>query len=188
MDVNGYLDLVPSENSRKEKFMSFLEGIITPGIQLQNVIQNSRAFDVNSAVGRSLDILGEYIGVSRDLDYLPATGETVLGDTDYSMLVRMRVAQESWSGTNKDVMDVYSIASGNDVNFVYNDNMDGSIDIEADVMIQSIILALNSNKEFLLPAGVNLNLDINDSMLTSNMYLGIAVTGISFSDRLVIGG
>ena len=123
MNVEQYLDYIPTENSRKPKFMGMLRGILTPGVQLQSVIQNVGAFDVNSAAGRQLDILGEYIGVSRELNYVPASGETVLNDTDFSMILRMRVAQEAWSGSNDEVMDVYNIAAGNDLNIHYEDNL-----------------------------------------------------------------
>ena len=190
MDVNGYLDLIPTENSRKPKFMRFVEAIITPGLHLQSAIQNYGAFDVNNAVGKQLDILGEYIGISRELNYVPPSGETVLGDTDFSMLVRMRVAQEAWSGSNDEVMDIYSIAAGNDLNIYYEDNLDCSINVEADVTQTSMLLALNANKEFLQPAGVHVNLVLNDSMITDHEYNGLAITGISYSDKmeLITGG
>ena len=68
-NIQTYLDLVPSQHSNKPNFISVLNTIIQPLVDIQNLMQQMpEYFDLNLAVGVQLDAVGEWVGITR---YLP---------------------------------------------------------------------------------------------------------------------
>jgi hypothetical protein len=57
-------------------------------------------FDIDNAVGVQLDILGNIIGQSRILPFLPSNGVSpVLDDGTYRILLKAKAASNHWDGT-----------------------------------------------------------------------------------------
>lgn len=79
-----YLNLIPSQYRLQPKFMKWLEA----GIQklqdsnstAQEIISN---FDLDTATGVQLDIIGKLIGRSRQLDFQPRADVSSVLDDDY---------------------------------------------------------------------------------------------------------
>ena len=70
MDANGYLNLIPYKQFTKQKYMDFLRSIIDPAMGLHGVLGSFQyVFDLDNAAGKQLDIIGDYVGVSRVLPY-----------------------------------------------------------------------------------------------------------------------
>lgn len=64
--VAQYSDLITQQHRDKPRFMATLEAIATPLVHIQSVIMSFiTAFDVDDAIGRQLDIIGQWVGVSR---------------------------------------------------------------------------------------------------------------------------
>lgn len=124
-DTGPYLSLVTSEHNQKPRFMTMVQNVIQP---LADTVYQIRLlaglFDVDTAVGNQLDILGQWIGVSRNISvpltgvyfsldtvglgfnqgtwfssFNPVTGLTVLPDDAYRVLLRARIANNSWDGS-----------------------------------------------------------------------------------------
>jgi len=57
------------------------------------------AFDLSTAVGAQLDVLGEIVGVGRELPFQPSVGSPVLGDSDYRVLLQAQIGRNTWNGT-----------------------------------------------------------------------------------------
>lgn len=189
MDINGYLDLIPSENSMKEKFMGFMEAILSPVIDLQNVVQNRAAFDVNEAAGDQLDIIGEFVGVRRELTYVPESGTPYMTDDEYALAIQLRIAQESWDGTNGSAAETYENVVGNRINIDYEDGLNGTMSINVDKAGQDIAQKFSSAGVFLVPAGVDVTIVVNDEPATERSYYGIAVTGEEYELTInLVGG
>ena len=163
MDIYGYLDLISSENSRQiwnkttqqyedSNYMKLLEAVLTPVMDLQETVQNTSAFSASEAVGDQLDILGELIGVSRELPYVRENGTSSMTDDEYSVMVQMKIAQESWNGENSDAASVYANVLENTMNVSYRDNVDGSVTIQVGEVSQELAQMMYANNVYLVPA------------------------------------
>ena len=56
-------------------------------------------FDLATAVGAQLDIIGTIVGVGRVLNFQPTTGSPVLDDATYRLLLQAQIGRNTWNGT-----------------------------------------------------------------------------------------
>ena len=125
---NDYLDLIPSANRQKAKFIAMVKQGVAVPVHIQNLLLSMiEKFDVEHAVGDQLDIIGQWAGVSRNVsipvagvyfswdgtdpylgwdfgswaDSLQPTTITTLPDDAYRTLIRARIAANSWDGTTE---------------------------------------------------------------------------------------
>lgn len=123
--IDKYLALITSEHNQKPKFVATVSALITNLVTLQNLVQTfPDLFDVDLAVGQQLDVVGEWIGISRYLQTeLPnvffsldtpglgldqgvwkgkfdsTTGLTVLEDQHYRILIKAKIVANNWNGS-----------------------------------------------------------------------------------------
>lgn len=104
-NVNSYLGLVTSEH-KKPNYLAMLSAFCQAQVDQQNVMNSfSALFDVDLAVGDQLDKIGNWVGVSRNLNQ-SLLGVTVLPDASYRLLIKLFIAQNVWDGT---IPGIYSI-------------------------------------------------------------------------------
>jgi hypothetical protein len=61
-------------------------------------------FDIETAVGKQLDILGKYIGFDRNVKLLlPETGSLVLDDDEYRQLLKLKIITNNTRATTSDI-------------------------------------------------------------------------------------
>lgn len=66
MSFTDYSKLIPPPNSIQPKFMAWQKALLTPFVDTQKVLdQILNGFNVNTATGNQLDILGELLGRER---------------------------------------------------------------------------------------------------------------------------
>lgn len=135
-DVQPWLDLITSEHNQRPKFMDMLENNFQPYADdiaaLDSMIM---LFDVDVAVGDQLDILGQWIGVSRRISvpltgvyfsldtallgfdqgswyspFNPLGGLVILSDGAYRTLLRARITNNQWDGTIPGAYQVWNTA------------------------------------------------------------------------------
>lgn len=128
MTVNDYLNLITSAFRQKPKFTATVQLDVSVQVRVQQLLQSMiPLFDVDNAVGDQLDILGKWIGVSRNIAIpIPSTGIyfswdgtdptvgwdygswqdpnqpvdiTSLPDDAYRTLIRAKIAANRWDGT-----------------------------------------------------------------------------------------
>ncbi|KWF81316.1 hypothetical protein WL94_28525 [Burkholderia cepacia] len=154
-DLDDYAGLITSEHSDKPKFMSMVEMLSAPLVDLMNVLGGMPAlFDLDSAVGDQLDVLGEWIGLSRnvstplagvyfafDIDglgfdqgawkgpYDPDTGLVALDDETYLMTLRAKIAANHWDGTPEAAADILDSLAPPGARVFLEDHCDMSITI-----------------------------------------------------------
>lgn len=96
-----YLRLLTSEYQGKPNLTQWLTTVLQPVIDVAVLLgELSNAFDINSAVGPQLDVLGLLIGVSRVVPFQPSnpSDSPTLDDTTYRILLRAKIAQNQWNG------------------------------------------------------------------------------------------
>lgn len=120
-----YLDLVTGEHSDKPAFISTLTAALEPIADTRSVVDAfPPAYDLDTAVGAQLDVVGEWAGRSRYLTapltdvyftfddpalgldsgtwkgpFDPDTGLVELPDAPYRTLLRAAVASNLWNGS-----------------------------------------------------------------------------------------
>lgn len=132
--LDNYLDLITSEHNKKEKFMAMLGLTMEPladGIDLSYML--SQNFDLDTAIGVQLDIVGLWIGRTRDLQvpitgvyftyntgpgynigiykgpFDPVTGLVRLPDDQYRLLLKATAARNQWNGSIPGAYAAYAI-------------------------------------------------------------------------------
>lgn len=155
MTPDKYLDLIPNWNRNKPKFSANLRALIDPLAGLQAFLAGMPlAFDIDTAIGVQLDIVGIWVGRSRfvamplenvwfsfdteglgfdqgnwkgpyDLD----AGMSRLDDDHYRILLKAKIAANQWDGTLPGAKAVLEPVFGGDSIVFIQDNMDMSITI-----------------------------------------------------------
>lgn len=149
-----YLRLITSEHADKPRFVSTVSVSADAATSIKNLLDGMRSgtFDLDSARGAQLDIVGEWIGVSRNIDtpitdvyfaldteglgfdqgawlgpFDPIDGITRLDDDTYRLLLRARIGANQWDGTmesSKEILDlIFDINSTGTFAFI-RDNQD----------------------------------------------------------------
>lgn len=101
VDLNFYLDLVTSEHSTKPKYMAWLSVLLTPLIDAIKLNEDvKKAFDLNTAIGAQLNIIGKWLEQPRQVDFQPTDGSSsVLNDNYYRTVLKAKVVKNQWKGT-----------------------------------------------------------------------------------------
>lgn len=123
--MSTYTDLVTSEHADKPKFMAALEAITGPIAGALALLEGLPAgFDLDTATGAQLDVVGEWVGIGRNIqtplegvyfafdtegvgwdegywkrEFDPTQGLTSLLDEPYRLLLRATIALNRWDGS-----------------------------------------------------------------------------------------
>lgn len=155
--VEEYLALITSEHAVKPKFVSTVALSVAPLVRLRVVMDEmqSTTFDLDDAKGKSLDMIGEWVGLSRNVNvpisgvyfsldivglgfdqgvwkgpFDPDTGIVVLDDDTYRLALRAKIGTNMWDGTmesTKPIMDLVFDDPG--THAFIEDNQDMSMNI-----------------------------------------------------------
>lgn len=184
MIVNDYLNLITSEHRDKPKFKAMVSLGAEVFVHLQNLLTSMNPlFDVDTATGEQLDIIGEWAGITRnviipiagiyfswDADYtlgwefgtwqghLAPVDITSLPDDAYRTLIRAKIAANSWDGTTDGAYAIWDVIFPN-ITILIQDNEDMSYDlILVGGIVDSLTLALLVGGYLpLKPEGVRVN-------------------------------
>lgn len=133
--VNEYLDLITSEYRQKPNFIATVTSNVEVKVRVQEVLASMiPKFDIDSAVGDQLDIIGLWVGISRNIavpidsvyfswdeDYTlgwefgtwrpsnDPVNVTKLPDDSYRTLIRAKIAANSWNGTTEGAYDIWEV-------------------------------------------------------------------------------
>lgn len=147
-DTAPYLSLITSEHNQRPKFMATVESNVQPYADNIAVLQSMSAlFDIDEATGQQLDIVGQWVGVTRDIttpltgvyfsfddpalgfdrgtwfnEFNPISGIVHLSDDAYRTLLRARVVNNRWDGTIPGAYAVWDIVfSGTGIDILVQD-------------------------------------------------------------------
>ncbi|MEN0630636.1 DUF2612 domain-containing protein [Phytobacter ursingii] len=169
--MSKYTDLITNYHATKPLFFQHVDLSTRPLLDTSTSLNSLiTAFDIDTAVGVQLDILGEWIGRSRyvavpisgiyfswDTDglgydqgvwqgpYDPDNGYTALSDETYRVILKAKIAINSWNGQNDTlppILDTALEGSGLRMQIVDNQNMTISIWVFPEVDIASVSLEL----------------------------------------------
>lgn len=136
MTIQDYLDLITSEYTNQPNFNAMLSFMVAVPVQVQSLMTQmmTTLFDLDTPpVGNQLDIIGQWVGVSRVVsvpiggvfftwddtqsdgwDYgtwqpvPPTSSLTSLPDDVYLTLIRAKIAANQWDGTTEGAYKIWS--------------------------------------------------------------------------------
>ncbi len=152
--MTAYTDYITSQH-RRPRFIAVIDAVTAPLVEVQEALALlRRAFDLDTAVGRQLDRVGEWIGRTRQIatpltdvyfslgvegvgfgegtwkgPYDPDTGLVALPDDSYRLLLRAKVAANRWDGTVPGAYDAWAEVFGVDSLILIQDNQDMSMTV-----------------------------------------------------------
>lgn len=169
-DINNYLNLITSEFRQKPNFIAMITQILALPVRVQNLMlaMQGPLFDLATPpVGNQLDIIGQWVGASRNVT-IPISGVyftwegtaaegwdagtwaldtnpgnvVVLPDDVYLSLIKAKIAANSWDGTIEGAYTVWAIAFPN-ITLLIEDNQNMTMTyILVGAVIDSLTLAL----------------------------------------------
>ncbi len=169
--MSKYTELITNYHATKPKFFDHIDLSTRPLIDISTGTRGLvSAFDIDTAVGVQLDILGLWIGRSRivsqpisgvyfslDIDglgfdqgvwqgpYDPDSGYTTLSDETYRIILKAKIAINNWDGRNDSlppILDAALEGSGLKMQIVDNQDMTISIWVFPETDISKVSLEL----------------------------------------------
>lgn len=169
--MSKYTDLITNYHRGKPLFVDHVDLTTRPLTDASTALQGLiTAFDIDTAIGVQLDVLGEWIGRSRivsqpisgvyfsfDTDglgwdqgiwqgpYDPDAGFTSLSDETFRIILKAKVAINNWDGTNGTLPEILETAlagSGLSMQIIDNQDMTISIWVFPDEDISQVSLEL----------------------------------------------
>ena len=183
-DVNTYLGLITSEHRNKEKFSAMVQSIASFYVQLQDVLYSLiDGFDIDTAMGAQLDIIGQWAGVSRFIrsplvnvyfewdnadvgwskgvwqgSFSPTSGLAELPDDMYRVLIKAKIAANRWNGSIPGAYDIYqTVFPNNTVIIQDNQDMSMTVAVVGEVLDAVTEALLTGGYIPLKPEGVRIN-------------------------------
>jgi hypothetical protein len=182
MTIDEYLNLITSQHRDKPKFVATVQAMAVNYVYLQDLLRSLHSyFDIDTALGNQLDIIGEWVGVGRNVNipidgvYFswndtastgwnngvwngandPTSGVTMLPDDSYRLLLKAKIAANSWDGTIPSMMELWeTVFPGSHLLIQDNQNMTMSIGISGIPMSSLDKALLTQGYIPLKPSGV----------------------------------
>ena len=128
MDNKKYLDLIVPEH-RKPKLLQWLNCLLEKISEIEDCAEKiTDSFDLDSAKGKQLDILGELTGRQRELTFQPSKNKSsVLEDEIYRTVIRAKIGINHWNGTIPSIYELWKNLFP-DYKLYVKDNQDMSMD------------------------------------------------------------
>ena len=123
-DITPYTGHITSEHADKPNFMAWVAALTQPFADITALINSIvAAFDLDDAIGAQLDVVGLWVGRSRNIavpddiyfsfdqngvgfdqgiwfqEYDPTTNQFALPDDHYRLLLRAKIAANQWNGS-----------------------------------------------------------------------------------------
>lgn len=177
--MSKYTDRISNYHAGKPKFFAHVDLSTRPLIDISQTMTGMiSAFDIDTAVGKQLDILGEWIGRKRrvstpisgvyfswDTEKLgwdqgvwqgpfdPDDGFLDLSDEVYRLVLKVKIAINHWNGQNDTLPDILDSAlAGSGLRIAIVDNQDMSISIW---ILPDYSIVLNETDRLIFDSAVN---------------------------------
>lgn len=129
MNIIPYLNLIPSHNREKPKFISWLSASLIQVDDTEAMLKTFEAeFDLDTAVGNQLDVVGKLVGVSRQLNFQPVSDSPIVNDAIYRRMIKAKIAKNQWDGKYETLTTIWNEFFP-DIQLIVTDNQNMTVDI-----------------------------------------------------------
>jgi hypothetical protein len=185
MTLSDYLSLITSWHADKPRFVNTMAVLLQPMVEAQAMLQQLTAdFDIDTAIGVQLDMVGQWVGRSRYIKQpitgvyfsfdLPADrvgfdqghwkgqfdsaeGVVALDDETYRTVLKLQAIANGWDGTLASIADAFDAVFPGVVIDDKGDTVDGLMSMDVlvpGVHLSSLLLAVLEQDFMLKPSGV----------------------------------
>ncbi|HHE3086457.1 TPA: DUF2612 domain-containing protein [Escherichia coli] len=169
--MSRYTDRITNYHAGKPKFFAHVDLSTRPLSDVSDAMSRLIPdFDIDTAVGVQLDVVGEWVGRSRRVDtpvtgiyfswdtervgwdqgiwqgpYDPDSGYTTLSDETYRIILKAKIAINNWDGRNDSlppILDAATAGSGLKMQIVDNQDMTISVWVFPETDISDVSLEL----------------------------------------------
>lgn len=108
-NIEEYLNLITSEHRDKPKYQAFVRLLLTPIVNLQILNHEMMSLiNLNTATGKQLDLIGNILGLPRQVNFQPTDGSSaILNDDYYRLILKAKVAKNHWDGTKQSLYTLW---------------------------------------------------------------------------------
>jgi len=128
--VSYYQALLTSQYQTSTNFLAWLAAPLNILNDASTCLASFDAnFDLATAYGAQLDIIGQIVGASRTVPFQPSGSVSpVLDDATYRILLQAQIAQNQWDGTIDSLQTIWrSLFPGGTIAIVDGQNMSVSV-------------------------------------------------------------
>ena len=185
MTLSDYLSLITSWHADKPRFVNTVAVLVQPLVEAQAMLQQLTAdFDIDTAIGVQLDMVGQWVGRSRYIQqpiegvyfafdlpndrvgfdqghwkgpYDSVEGVVALDDETYRTVLKLQAIANSWDGTIPSIADQFDAVFPGVVIDDKGDTAGGLMSMEVLVPgqhLSSLLLAVLQQDFMLKPSGV----------------------------------
>lgn len=183
--MSEYTDLITSQHADKQKFRALVASGTQPLIDAREAAYSlSRAFDLDVAVGAQLDVVGQWVGLSRFVPvtitgvyfafdttavgwdqgswrgpFDPVEGLSRLDDETYRLMIRAKIGANHWDGTLigwQEIVNRVFDGTGTEVFAVDHQDMSMSVNFVGDPPSALLAGLIRSGALQLKPVGVRI--------------------------------
>lgn len=105
--IDYYANLLIIQYLGKSKAYATIQALVTPVIMDQLPVAVENAYAIETAQGVQLDVIGKYVGVSRN--GYDATGPITLDDSDFLVMIKVAIAQNNNGSSLYDIQLLLSM-------------------------------------------------------------------------------
>lgn len=133
LPLSYYVDLLTSQYKLAPKLNAWVAALLGPMVDATDCLSSfNESFDLDTAVGAQLDILGELITGNpnaRTVPFQPSGGVSpVLTDDTFRLLLRATEAINHWDGLVSSLQPIWqSLFSGGRITIIDNQNMSATV-------------------------------------------------------------
>lgn len=112
INVEDLVKLATSEYVDRPKYISTIQSLLLPLENLMKLNHNmSTMLNLNTAKGVSLDLIGQILGVSRQVNFQPTdpNDSPILNDDYYRLVLRAKIAKNQWDGTKENLFSIWDV-------------------------------------------------------------------------------
>lgn len=117
--VEYYKNLIIIQYSAKQKAVAHIEALIDIIMFYELMREVENAYDIDTAEGVQLDILGKYLGIDRNVP----TSPFVLTDTDFRFYLKLKIIQNSSNHSTESIVGLVFQIFGTSLLFYDRYNM-----------------------------------------------------------------
>ena len=180
-DNDFYIQLLTSQYHSSPKAKAFLLAWIEKFRDATDALEDiDPAFDIDLAIGAQLDILGDIVGTSRTVAFVPngiPGRSSILTDDEYRVLLKSKVGINMWKSVKGSLNDLWNAIFGGDYIGIQDRG-----DMSMDVYYSSTLAAIY--KDFILygyvvprPQGVLVNYYCGDLPFVGFDYDNTFISG-----------
>lgn len=168
---NYYADLLILQYKTQPKARATIQALIKELYGSGSLLQMVNGFDIDTAVGKQLDIIGKYIGLGRQVKVNIGDSDTnILTDDQYRILLKLKLIQNTnFSSTSQIRTALYELFP-NDIRLFDPRTM--VYEYQLSTLFNDLVNVIIAEELLPLPMGIGANINVVPDLLAIYGFYG----------------